>query len=323
MEEFVKIVKKIVEEKDLREEEVLKMIDEKQEEFEGIISKVGAAYVVAKELGVNLKEFEEDEELKIKDLTPGMSSVNIKVKVVRIFDETRFTRKDGSEGKVKNILVGDETGITRLVLWDEQIDDFDYEEGDVIEIIRAYTKETYNGNVELRLGNYGLIKKIDEKIEVKDKDGGEVVIREYLNKNIVEINKDKENISIKGYFTRLFRKEPVLRFCPKCKKRIEGEKCNIHNIESEKLLILSGIIDDGTSSIIVNFFRQDAEKLAGMYEEEIEEVIKKEGKDAFYERVEQRLLKGFFKIKGTVKVNDYNNTLEVTVHNFKELKEVI
>lgn len=323
MEEFVKIVKKIVDEKDLREEEVLKMIDEKQEEFDNIISKVGAAYIVAKELGVSLKEFEEDDEIKIKDLTPGMSSVRIKAKVVRIFEETKFTRKDGSEGRVRNILIGDETGITRLVLWNDQIDDFEYEEGDVIEIIRAYTKEAYNGNVELRLGSYGLIKKIDKNIEVKDKDGGEVIIKEYVNKDIIYINKDKENVSIRGYITRLFRKDPLLRFCPKCKKKINAERCEVHgNIDAEKLLILSGIVDDGTSSIIVNFFRQDAERLSDMKEEEIEAIIKDKGKDVFYDLLEQRLLQKFYKIKGTVKFNDYNNSLELTVHNFKELKEV-
>ncbi|NPA38197.1 MAG: DUF2240 family protein [Candidatus Nanohaloarchaeota archaeon] len=325
MDEFVSLVKKLAEKTEMKEEEILEMIDKKQEEFDNIISKIGAAYIVAKELGVEIKEEKEDASIKIKDLMPGMSSVKMVVKVVKEFPETNFKRKDGSEGRVKNFLVGDETGVTRFVLWDEQIDDFDMKEGDVIEIIRAYTKSGYNDNVEIRLGAYGIIRKIDKPIQVKDKDGSDVVVREYTPISLIDLVKENENVSFKGYMVHLFKKDPIFYFCPQCNKRLkDGTTCEVHGtVDPSKLLILSGIFDDGTSSIVVNFFRRDAELLAGKSLEEVEEAIQQKGVDGFFEELEEKLLKRYYKIKGSVKKNNYSNTLEVTVHNFKIMKEVI
>ena len=319
MKSFHEVVKIISEEKSLKEDEVLTMIEKKREEFGDLISEVGAAYIVAKELGVDLSE-EVNDELKIKDLLPGITSKRLKVKIVKIYDENVFTRKDGTQGRVKNILVGDETGISRLSLWDEQIDDFNFNENDSIEIFGLYTKKGYNDLIELRLGRYGYIKKIDEEIVVKDKSGEEFSIREYESKNIIDINEEGKYVEVKGYITTFFRKNIVMYFCPECKARIENNICKVHGeVEPEIMLLLSGIIDDGSSSIIFNIFREDVEKFIGLSQEELIKTIEEKGEGYIYDEVLSKKRGKMFYIKGAVKRNTYNNSLEINVHRIREL----
>lgn len=122
-----------------------------------------------------LTESKEDVELtvesqKIGDIKDGMGDLNIKGKVLEISDVRTFHRKDGTEGKVGNLLLGDETGNVRVTLWDEKtnfLNEADY--GDTVEVINGYSRENaFSQKVELQIGNRGMIKKSEEVIEYKE-----------------------------------------------------------------------------------------------------------------------------------------------------------
>lgn len=57
----------------LPEEDVKRMVEEKQIELSGLVSNEGAAYIVGKELGVNLIKETVGHRLKIKNIVPGMN----------------------------------------------------------------------------------------------------------------------------------------------------------------------------------------------------------------------------------------------------------
>ncbi|MGP8323525.1 MAG: OB-fold nucleic acid binding domain-containing protein [Methanosarcinaceae archaeon] len=107
---------------------------------------------------------------KITDIKDGMGDINICGRVVDISDVRTFSRKDGTEGRVCNIGIGDETGKIRVTLWDDKTDftkeiNFD----DSIEIINGYARENnFNQQVEIQVGNHGVIKKSDSVVEYKE-----------------------------------------------------------------------------------------------------------------------------------------------------------
>ncbi|RKD93351.1 replication factor A1 [Halopiger aswanensis] len=101
----------------------------------------------------------------VEDLSLGLSNVNL-VGVVLDTDSVRtFDRDDGSEGKVSNLAVGDETGRVRVTLWDEQADlATELEPGTTVEVVDGYVKER-DGNLELHVGNRGTVEEVDEDVE--------------------------------------------------------------------------------------------------------------------------------------------------------------
>src|SRR4051812_740897 len=110
------VKQKIKEKTGMSDVDIDKKIDEKLTQLAGLISKEGAAHIIANELGVKLFEGGG----KIKDIYPGMRQVNVNAKVSAVYEAREFKRADGTLGKVCSALIRDETGSTRLVGWNDQ-----------------------------------------------------------------------------------------------------------------------------------------------------------------------------------------------------------
>ena len=93
------------------------MVDKKYADLSGLITKEGAALLVANELGIKLNNTVRRP--SIKDLQSGMKNVSVTGRIFRISDVTGFKKSDGSAGKVANVFIGDETGFVRIPLWNE------------------------------------------------------------------------------------------------------------------------------------------------------------------------------------------------------------
>ena len=113
---YAEVIEKIKNSTDLSEEEISRRVEQKLDKLSDLISKDGAAHILANELNVNIFE-NIPKELKINRLIPGMSFVNIIGKVINVY-EIREYNKNNKRGKVGNLLIGDETGVIRTVLWD-------------------------------------------------------------------------------------------------------------------------------------------------------------------------------------------------------------
>jgi replication factor A1 len=102
---------------------------------------------------------------RISDLSMGLSDVNLQGKVLATDTVRTFDRDDGSEGRVANLTLGDETGRIRITLWDERTDAVEeFSAGQSVEIVDGYVRER-NGDLELHLGDRGTIEEIEEEIE--------------------------------------------------------------------------------------------------------------------------------------------------------------
>src|SRR3989338_2416641 len=118
--QYEEVISKIKEKTKLDDHEIQRKIDDKLTELSGLISKHGAAHIIANELGVNLYE-QTTGRLKVKNILAGMRNVEIAGKVQSIFELREFNTGT-KQGKVRSMMIGDETGAIRVVLWNDQTD---------------------------------------------------------------------------------------------------------------------------------------------------------------------------------------------------------
>ena len=103
-----------------------------------------------------------EEYVKIGSLSSYSRGVNVKVRVVEKSEpRTVFSRRDDSEHRVTEALVGDDSGCILLTLWDNAIDDVSVD--DVIAIKNGYVN-TFRESMRLNVGRYGTREKIEEEI---------------------------------------------------------------------------------------------------------------------------------------------------------------
>jgi replication factor A1 len=109
-------------------EEFERRVEAKMEECGDLIDDVTAAMLIVGELG--------RQHVKISGLSGPSTLFSFFGKVVSIAPPREFTRKDGEKGWVAHLILGDETGQVRAVLWDEKAAAAaEIETGDVLEVI--------------------------------------------------------------------------------------------------------------------------------------------------------------------------------------------
>ncbi len=96
----------------ITQEEFERRVEEKIEECGDLLDEPTAAMLVVDALG--------RQHVKIRDLSGKSSLFCFFAKVLEKTEPKEFDRKDGEKGWVATLLVGDETGTTRIVLWDEK-----------------------------------------------------------------------------------------------------------------------------------------------------------------------------------------------------------
>jgi replication factor A1 len=104
-------------------------------------------------------------EAKVGDLTPQSKAVNVTAKVVSKTEIREIPMgRDGSAHKVSDALVGDETGVVYLTLWDDNIEKVN--EGDTIRVENGYVT-LFKGNIRLNIGKYGKLEQAKEPLAVE------------------------------------------------------------------------------------------------------------------------------------------------------------
>ncbi|MBI5347314.1 MAG: DUF2240 family protein [Candidatus Aenigmarchaeota archaeon] len=241
------IIENIAKKAGIGKEEVREMVSEKYKELSEMISEEGAAYIVAKELGIN----KEKRGIKISDIKPNMR-VEMAAKIIG--ENTRDFSTANGKGRVQNLILADDSGTVRMVLWNEEIDRYELKKNDVI-MLRGYAKEDSKGGAELRLGKYGIMEKVDEDIPV-------VHSRGKYERNYIYGMKEGSG-EIRAAVLHVFESKPFYQICPICGSGSK-EGCPEHgNVEPADALVINAIVDDGTGSIRAVFFRDNAEKLIG------------------------------------------------------------
>lgn len=309
------IKEKIVTSGKLSAKELDSKISEKINELSGLISEEGATHIIANELNVELINSQKNK-LKIKEIYIGMKNVSTTGKVVRKFDVREFSKGD-SVGKVCSLVIGDETGTTRLVFWNEQVDLIkDIQEGDIISVKEAYVREN-NNNPEVHLGKFG-------EIEINPEGENIQSVRERNSserKKISDLQVGEENAEILGTVVQIFDPR-FFHLCPECNRKVMevegGFRCNDHGLVAPNLsYVMNLILDDGTGNIRGVLWKNQTNHLLDKNEEEVSAF--KDNLSEF-QSVKDDLLGEQFKLIGRVKRNEMFDRLEFNVQLVNKAK---
>jgi ssDNA-binding replication factor A large subunit len=250
----------------INKEDIERRIEAKRAKLSGLISKEGAAQIIAAELGINFDK----QSIKIIQIVPGMKKINLSGKIITLYPVKEFN-KNGKSGKIGSFILADDTSNIRVVLWDENhielISNGRIKENHVIEINNASLR-----NGELHLGSFSDIKISDKSIDKV------ILEKPLIKKQIFQFNTN-EMVKTRAFILQMF--EPrFFEICPECKKKVsEIKECLEHGkVVPEKRALLNFVIDDGTDSIRAVIFSDQLEKIMSKGEIENPELfsIKKE-----------------------------------------------
>ncbi len=300
------VIKLIKEKSSLSDEEIKKKIDDKLTQLSGLISKEGAAHIIANDLGINFTEIEK--KLKINKILAGARNVETVGKVLQKYEIREFN-SSGRQGKVANLLIGDETGNMRVVFWNDLTEKFkQINEGDVIKISSAYARAN-NNRAELHLNDQsGInINPPNETVEAVQASPS------FGRKKVSELSESDENIEVLGTIVQAF--EPrFFEVDPETGRRIrpanDGKfySASGSEVNPDYSYVFNLFFDDGSENIRIVCFRNQMQALLGKKHEEI--LVFKDNTSLF-EPTKHELLGKMVKIQGRVVKNEMFDRLEV------------
>jgi len=187
---YDQIISKIKEQKQISEDEIKQKVQAKLDQLSGLISKEGAAHIIANEMGVKLFD-KTSGKMKIDKILAGMRDIEVVGKITNIFEIREFAKGD-TLGKVGSFIIADDTSTIRVVCWHKATDIFPQLQKDqVVKICSTYARENQN-RLELHCNENTkiIINPEGEKIE-------NVVERKYpkaQRKAINQLSEDDQNI---------------------------------------------------------------------------------------------------------------------------------
>jgi len=254
------IIETISKSANISKEEVEIRVNKKLSELQDLVSKEGAAHIVANDLKVKLFD-NIQRNLKIENILPGMNSVTVTGRVINVYGVKEFKTATRA-GKLMSLMLGDETGTMRVVIWDENLIKslITLKETDIIKIKNAYSKQNNMGYKELHIGNKAQIILNPEGEEI-----GNIKIKLNPIRKQVKDLEENELAEIVGTVVQVFEPKSY-QACPSCNKKVSQQEstffCEQHGTVMPKLNpILNIFLDDSTGVIRTVLFRDNAEKL--------------------------------------------------------------
>jgi replication factor A1 len=296
MDNYQKLVERIAKSANLDISEIERRVEAKKAKLSGLISKEGAAQIVAAELGINF----DHERLKISEILNGMKRANIVGKVIRTFPVREFN-KNGREGKVASFILADETANIRVALWDTNhislIENGKIGVNSVIEISGGNVR-----NNELHLSSFAELKLSEEKIE-------NVVEQQITSERNLKDVSPGQNIKTRAVIVHAF--EPrYFEVNPETgKKFTEADKNN--GLKPKKRALLNITLDDGTETLRSVLFGDQINKL-GLTDEEIFSLEE-------YQKAKEKILGEEKYFSGQVRINAFSSTPEFSINQVEDI----
>lgn len=299
MDNYTKLVERISQSAGLTAEDVERKIEAKRAKLSGLVSKEGAAQIVAAELGINF----EKEKMQISELVQGMKRANVVGKILEI-SPVRSYNKNGREGKVANLVLADKSANVKVVLWDTNhislVESNKIKSGEVVEISNAMVR-----NGELHLSSFADIKQSKEKID-------EVFSQKIFGSGKILDAKSGQSFKTRAFIVQVF--EPrYFEVCVECGKRVLEGECKIHGkVEGKKRALLNIVLDDGSETIRSVLFGEQINKL-GFNDEEVFSL-------ELFSQKKNNLLGEEMSFSGMIRNNVLYNTNEFIIENIEKIE---
>ncbi len=230
--------------RDLTQDEVLKMIEEKKASAKGFFTDEAAARMVASDLAVEIPIELLKPRMEIKNLISGLNDATVTGRVLIVYPLQTFTRQDMTEGRVARLLIADRTGTLRVVLWDEKasiVANGEIEQGQIFKFSHGYVRKGFDGKLELHIGSQGEVQISPLDIE----ESTYPPLTQFLKK-IREITTKHRKTNTVGIIQRIY---PVSTF-----KRPDGTEGKVRRLR----------LEDETDRITAVFWNQKVDELGDM-----------------------------------------------------------
>jgi ssDNA-binding replication factor A large subunit len=183
---------------ELSKGEVLRRVEEKKKTVgAGYLTDQGALFLVAGELGVSLRKDSASTDMTIKDLYIGANDVTVVARILALYPEATYNRKDGSgTGKYMRLVLFDGTSSTRLTVWEEameQVAKLGLTVDTPVRVADAYVKQGLDGKPNLNLGKRGRIEPLADEKAVAKLPSISAVVRK-----MPSLTKEEQFIAVEG-----------------------------------------------------------------------------------------------------------------------------
>jgi replication factor A1 len=296
MDNYSKLLDRISRSSGLKKEEIERKIEAKKAKLSGLISKEGAAQIVAAELGINFNE----ERMKISELVQGMRRANVLGKVIQLSPVREFN-KNGRQGKVASLTLADDTSNIRTVFWDTNhislIEQGKIKEDSIIEVSNANVR-----NGELHLSSFADVKLSSEKIE-------NPVTQKVFSQSKLSDARPGQSLKTRAVIVHTFEPRYFEVNPESGKKFTEADKNN--GLQPKKRALLTITLDDGTETIRSTLFGEQINKL-GLTDEQIFSIEE-------FNKVKSTLLGEEKIFSGNLRENQMFNSTDFIINDVQEV----
>jgi len=233
----------------------------------------------------------EPKSYKIKDLHPGIGSVELEGVILEV--ERRNVDVNGEEKTVFSGIIGDETGKTPFTAWY----DFNLKKEGRYKIKGGYIK-SWRGIPQLVFDENATVEELDVEGSVP------TPIRRVPLHILVE-DGGAFDVEIEGTVIELQQGSGLINRCPECNRVLINGECKIHGaVEGIEDVRIKCIVDDGTGAASISFNREQTEKLIGKKMEEIKEMSEGE----FLDEIRDKILAHPLRIRGNALTDSFGVT---------------
>lgn len=185
---------------DLTKDDVLRRVEEKKKTVgAGYLTNQGALFLVAGEMGVSLRKENASSDMSISDLYIGANDVTVVARVLAIYPESTYNRKEGGTGKYRRLALFDGKSSVRLTVWEEgleQVAKLGLSVDTPVRVANAYVKQGLDGKPNLNLGKRGRIELLtDVKAVTK------LPTISTLAQKLPNLTKEEQFVAVEGVVT--------------------------------------------------------------------------------------------------------------------------
>ncbi|MDA4134283.1 MAG: hypothetical protein OK441_01765, partial [Thaumarchaeota archaeon] len=150
---------------ELTRDQIMEQIQVKKRDVgAGFLTEQGALFLIAGELGVQLKHMTSTD-LTLKDIYAGANDITIVARVLGIYPISEYKRKDGTVGRYRKLSLFDKSNVARLTIWDDNQDSIKLEGISVdapVRVSNGYVRPGLDGKPSLNLGKRGKIEPLND-----------------------------------------------------------------------------------------------------------------------------------------------------------------
>jgi ssDNA-binding replication factor A large subunit len=169
MDEVERIIEHIIGKRpDVSRDDLLERLKVERVKAGGLISDEVLLRMIAADFGVEFLSEASKLSIPIGELVPGLNDVTVTGRVLAVFPPKAFGRNLRS--KIASLLVADEGGVLRVVLWNDKVsfvEDGKIKAGQIVRLLHGYTKEGLRDKTELHMGVKGEVQICPEGIGKK------------------------------------------------------------------------------------------------------------------------------------------------------------